>query len=43
MKLEKLSPSVELFTIELKEAAGGGIIALTWGENLITTQFKIAK
>jgi hypothetical protein len=43
MKLEKLSPSVELFTIELKEAPGGGIIALTWGENLITTQFKIAK
>jgi hypothetical protein len=43
MKLEKLPAPVEVFTIDLKNAQGGGIVALSWGEMLLTSEFKTAQ
>jgi hypothetical protein len=43
MKLEKLPSSVEIFTIDLKSAPGGGTIALNWATTLLTVDFKVAQ
>jgi hypothetical protein len=43
MKLEKLPSSVEIFTIDLKSAPGGGTLALSWGTTLLTVDFKAAQ
>jgi hypothetical protein len=43
MNEAKSSSSVDLLSIELKEAPGGGIFSLSWGEFLITTPFKITQ
>jgi hypothetical protein len=43
MKLAKPDASVEVFTIDLKSAPGGGVIALTWGSTLLTSDFKVAQ
>jgi hypothetical protein len=43
LKLEKLPSSVEIFTIDLKSAPGGGTIALSWGTALLTADFKVAQ
>jgi hypothetical protein len=43
MKLEKLQSPVELFTIDLKSAPGGGALVLTWGTTLLTSDFKVAQ
>ena len=40
MKQEKPPSPVEVFTIDLKSAPGGGMIALSWGENFLTSEFK---
>ena len=43
MKADALSSSVEIFTIELNEASGGGILALNWGTTKLSTEFKFAQ
>jgi hypothetical protein len=43
LKKEALPSSVELFTIELKEAPGGGRFALKWGTVALTADFQFAK
>ena len=40
MKKETLSSSVEVFTIVLNEAPGGGVLALSWGTVKLTAEFK---
>jgi hypothetical protein len=40
MKKEGLPSSVELFTIDLKEAPKGGILELKWGTTKLSTEFK---
>jgi hypothetical protein len=37
------SSSVELFTIHLNEAPGGGILALIWGTTKLSAEFKFAQ
>jgi hypothetical protein len=43
MKQEKLPSPVEVFTIDLKTAPGGGVIALSWGTTFLTSDFKAAQ
>jgi hypothetical protein len=43
MKQGKTPSPVEKFTIDLTSASGGGVIALSWGERLLTSEFKIAQ
>ena len=43
MKKATAPSSVEIFTIDLKEAPGGGTFFLTWGTAQLTADFKISK
>jgi hypothetical protein len=43
MKSETLSSPMETFTIDLKEASGGGEFIMSWGTTKLTTDFKMAK
>jgi hypothetical protein len=40
MEKETLSSAVEVFTIDLNEAPGGGVLALSWGTAKLTAAFK---
>ena len=40
LKKDVLSSSVELFTIALNEASGGGILELHWGTTKLSAEFK---
>jgi hypothetical protein len=41
LKEETLSSSVEVFKIDLNEAANGGVLALSWGTTKLMAEFKI--
>jgi hypothetical protein len=43
LKQEKISSSVEVFTIELKKAAGGGQFSLSWGTTKLMADFQFAQ
>jgi hypothetical protein len=43
IKKEKLPSSVELLTIDLNSAPGGGVIAVSWATTILTSEFKIAQ
>lgn len=43
LQLEKITNSVELFTIDLKKTAGGGQLVLTWGTSELLTDFQFAQ
>jgi hypothetical protein len=43
MKKEALANSVELFTLDLKGAAKGGIFILNWGTTALTADFQFAQ
>jgi hypothetical protein len=43
MKQGKLESSIEKFTIDLKSAPGGGVISLSWGALLLTSEFNIVQ
>jgi hypothetical protein len=43
LKKETLTDVVELFTIELKDAPGGGKFAMTWGTARLVADFQFAK
>jgi hypothetical protein len=43
IKKDSLGSPVEVFTIELKPAAAGGVLELTWGSTKLTSEFAIAK
>jgi hypothetical protein len=43
LKKEPVSSSVEIFTIELKDAPKGGIFVLTWGTTSLSANFEFAK
>jgi len=40
LKKETQSSSVEVFTIVLSEASGGGVLALSWGTAKLAAEFK---
>jgi hypothetical protein len=43
LRHEKTPDSVELFTIDLKKAATGGQLSLTWGTSRLTADFQFAR
>jgi hypothetical protein len=43
MKKEVVPNSVETFTIDLKPAANGGALVLTWGTTQLSAEFQFAK
>jgi len=43
MKEDKLSSPVEKFTLDLKSAPGGGLITLSWGTMILSSEFKTAQ
>jgi hypothetical protein len=43
MKKDSLPSSVEVFTIALNEAAGGGVLELHWGTTKLSADFKFAQ
>lgn len=43
LQLEKIASSVELFTVDLKKAAGGGQLSLTWGTSKLFADFQFAQ
>jgi hypothetical protein len=43
LKKESLPSSVEIFTIELKDAPKGGMFALNWGTTSLSADFQFAK
>lgn len=43
MKKEKASAPVEVFTIALKDASGGGSFSMNWGTFKLSTEFLVAK
>ncbi len=43
LKKSPTSSSVEVFTIELKEASGGGTLSLNWGNISLSTGFKFVQ
>lgn len=43
MKLEKLQSPVDPFSMDLKSAADGGVLSLSWGTTLLTSEFKVAQ
>jgi hypothetical protein len=43
MTKSSLSSPVELFTIDLKQASGGGTLVMTWGTTQLSADFKTAQ
>lgn len=43
MKKEVLTSPVEIFTIDLKPAAKGGVLVLTWGTTQLSAEFQFAQ
>jgi hypothetical protein len=43
LKKEAAPSAVETFTIDLKEAPGGGTFVMTWGTTKLSSDFKIGK
>lgn len=43
LELASSPSSVEVFTMELKEASGGGTLSLSWGNDVLSTAFAFAK
>lgn len=43
LKKDAVSPDVETFTIDLKEATGGGTFVMTWGTTRLSADFKAGK
>ena len=43
LKKETLASPVEVFTLDLKPAAKGGVISLSWGSLLLSSDFQFAQ